>query len=146
MNFKKINEQVEELIKLNNQLAQMKYNDPLYDELEEKIHGIQDHINDSHKDYFEDVIEEIYGKLKSDDDILNFSDYIAKTYVETEKNTYGTQYDVSPEGCIVIGVSHANLKGKTVNGKMYVKPNPLRLIFSLGGIEKVMWTSEDVAV
>ena len=109
MNFKKINQQVEELIKLNNQLALMKYSDPLYDDLEEKIHEIQDTINETQSDYFEDIIEDVYGKLKSDDDILNFSDYIAKSYVESGKNEQGTQYDVIPEGCIVIGVNHENL-------------------------------------
>ena len=51
MNFKKINQQVEELIKLNNQLALMKYSDPLYDDLEEKIHEIQDAINEIQSDY-----------------------------------------------------------------------------------------------
>lgn len=146
MDFKKINEQVEELIKLNNQLSSMSYNDPLYDELEEKIHALQDAVNEKHKDYFEYVIDDIYVKLKCDEDVLNFTDYIAKTYIETEKNEKGTQYDVKPEGCIIVAVSHEKLNGKSVNGRIYIKPNPLRMVFSLGAHDKIVWNSEEVNI
>jgi hypothetical protein len=142
MNYKEINAKLLEIIELNQQLEKLSYNDPAYDTLEDKIHDIQDKLNQEHGEYFEKIISGIYKQLKADDDILNFTDYFARNYQKNGENQFGDQYSVDPEDCIQISFKHDSLKGKTLEGCLYFKPNPLRITFLLGTQERTLWDSE----
>ncbi len=143
MDFKKINQQLIELIDLNQQLEKMNYNDPSYDDLEDKIHAIQDDLNQKHGAFFEKIITGIYKQLNSDDEILNFTDYIARTYKKSTETEFGTQYLVDPDDSISINFKHESLKGKVLEGNLYFKPNPLRIAFLLGAQERILWNCEE---
>ncbi len=143
MDFKNINQQLIELIDLNQQLENMNYSDASYDALEDKIHDIQDDLNSKYGVYFEKIISGIYKQLSSDDEILNFTDYIARNYKKTSENESGMQYMVDPDGAIPINFKHDSLKGKILEGSLYFKPNPLRLVFLLGTQERILWNCEE---
>jgi hypothetical protein len=143
MDFKKINEQIIELIDLNQQLEKMNYNDSSYDALEDKIHDIQDYLNNEHGSFFEKIITGIYKQLNSDDEILNFTDYIARTYKKSTENESGIQYLIDPDDSISVTFKHESLKGKLLEGSLYFKPNPLRIAFLLGTQERILWNSEE---
>jgi hypothetical protein len=146
MNFNEVNQKVLGLIELNDQLADINYNDPRYDELEDKVYGLQDEANAAYGDYFDGVFKEIFKQLNSKDDILNFTDYIARSYmVSGEKNPDGSlKFDNVPEDCTLITIKPEALKGKRIEAKIYLKPNPLRIGFAIGEHERIVWNSETV--
>jgi hypothetical protein len=145
MDFKVLNEKVLEIIRLNEQLEDINYNDPRYDELEDKVYDLQDEINGQAGKLFDEVMANVYKQLNSKDDILNFSDYIAKTYMTSgSKNPDGSiRFDEVPEDSITISVRPEALQGKKVEGKIYIKPNPLRIGFAIGKHERIVWSSEN---
>lgn len=145
MDFRVINEKILELIKLNEELENISYNDSRYDELEDKVYDMQDSLNEGYGKYFDGVMEKVYKSLGSKDEILNFTDYVAKTYlVSGAKNPDGSlKFDEVPEDCISITVKPEALQGKKVEGKIYLKPNPLRIAFAIGKHERVVWNSEE---
>lgn len=142
MDFKKINAQLIELIDLNQQLEKMNYNDPAYDKLEDNIHDVQDDLNNKYGAFFEKIVSGIYKQLNSDDEILNFTDYIARTYKKSTENELGTQYIVDPDDSIAVTFKHESIKGKIFEGNLYFKPNPLRIAFLLGTQERILWNCE----
>ncbi|MDQ3190790.1 MAG: hypothetical protein M3Q58_04280 [Bacteroidota bacterium] len=146
MDFQVVNEKVLTIIKINEQLARITYSDPNYDKLEDMVYDIQDEINEKYGDYFEDIMEDVYKDLGCDDDVLNFSDYIAKTYpVSDEKNPDGSlRFDEVPDNSIVIRISPKALNGKSINAKIYLKPNPLRIGFAIEKLERIVWNSDAV--
>ncbi|HET6243338.1 MAG: hypothetical protein H0V01_11230 [Bacteroidetes bacterium] len=146
MDFGIVNEKVLTIIKMNEQLSRITYNDPNYDQLEDKVYEIQDEVNDKFGDYFEDIMEDVYKELGCDDDVLNFTDYIAKSYtVSGEKNPDGSlKFEEAPNDCIIIRISPKALNGKSINAKIYLKPNPLRIGFAIEKLERIVWNSEQL--
>jgi hypothetical protein len=145
MDFRLLNEKVLELIKLNEKLENISYNDSQYDELEDKVYEMQDELNDKYGKHFDEILSNVYKQLGSKDELLNFTDYIAKTYlVSGAKNPDGSnKFDEVPEDCIIITARPEALQGKKLDGKIYLKPNPLRLGFAIGKHERIVWTSEE---
>jgi hypothetical protein len=144
MDFKVLNEKVLEIIQLNEQLEDINYSDPRYDELEDKVYDLQDEMNEKYGKFFDEVLGDVYKQLNSKDVILNISDYIAKTYMTSgAKNPDGSlRYDEVPEDSITISVKPEALQGKRVDGKIYLKPNPIRIGFAIGKHERIVWSSE----
>ncbi len=145
MEFNLVNKQILELIKLNEKLENISYSDPKYDELEDQVHEMQDTINAKHGKFFDKIIADVYKQLGSKDDLLNLTDYLAKTYlVSGAKNPDGSlKFDEVPGDCITITARPAALQGKNLEGKIYLKPNPLRLGFAIGKHERIVWSSEE---
>ena len=147
MDFRIVNEKVLTIIKLNEKLSRISYNDPTYDELEDRLYDLQDEVNDQYGEYFDDIMEKVYKELGCEDDVLNFTDYIAKTYVVSEeKNPDGSLKFEIPEDCIVIKISPKALNGKSINAKIYLKPNPLRIGFAIDKLERIVWNSEEAGI
>jgi uncharacterized protein YlaN (UPF0358 family) len=146
MDFRVVNEKILKLISLNEDLENISYSDPRYDELEDKVYGLQDEINDNYGKKFDEIMSEVYKQLGSKDEILNFTDYVAKTYlISGSKLADGSlKFDEVPEDCISITVRPEALQGKKVDGKIYLKPNPLRIGFAIGKHERIVWSSEEV--
>lgn len=145
MDFSIVNEKVLSIIKLNEKLSRISYNDPSYDELEDKLYDLQDELNDEYGEYFDEIMKNVYKELGCDDDVLNFTDYIAKTYIVSgEKKPDGSlKFDETPENSIIIRISPEALNGKSINAKIYLKPNPLRIGFAIDKLERIIWNSED---
>jgi hypothetical protein len=143
MDFQKLNEQVLEVIALNDELSKMSYNDPKYDDLEEKLHDLQDKMNDQYGNYFEKVLKSNYKTIGISEDVMNFTDYIAREYME-EKDSKGIiELVPDEETCIPVSISHQSLEGGSMDGFIYVKPNPLRILIGLGKHHRLIWSSED---
>lgn len=144
MDFKNLNSQVLTLIDLNQQLDTLNYSDPEYDKMEDKIHELQDSLNEDYGVYFDKVLIKAYKQVNCGDDVLNFTDYIARNYSKANENTQGTQYTVDPDDCIAVTLSHDSAKGQSFEGTLYFQPNPLRLVLSLGAHERILWNSAEV--
>jgi hypothetical protein len=144
MNFNDVNAKILQLIELNEKLSEISYSDARYDELEDEVYNLQDRLNEQYGKYFDAVLADIYKQLHSNDDLLNFTDYIARTYlISGEKNPDGSlKFDGVPDETPLIVIKPEALKGKKVEGRIYLKPNPLRIGFAIGEHERIVWTSE----
>jgi hypothetical protein len=146
MKYNEVNQKILELIDLNEHLADLNYNDPKYDELEEKVYNLQDEINEAYGKHFDTVIQGILDQLKSKDDLLNFTDYVARSYnVSGDKNPDGSlKFDKVPQESTLIIIKPEALNGKRIEAKLYIKPNPLRIGLAIGDHERIVWSSESV--
>jgi flagellar hook-associated protein FlgK len=141
MNFNDLNKKIETIIDLNIQLSAMDYSNPSYDEFEDNIHDLQDEINDKFGDDFDLILDELYEKFNITDETMFLADYIAGKYEAIEANKFGKQFLADVETAAIVEIDNPKLAGKKVNTAIYIKPNPLSIIMSISGLERVMWTA-----
>lgn len=70
MNFKELEKALQEILDCRASLAKIDYNNPQYDDLEEKLHDLEDDFQDEYGDYLEGVIQTIHDKYCPDNDVL----------------------------------------------------------------------------
>ena len=113
-----------EIIKKKNELRSIGYQDPLYDEIEEKLHHLEDQLMEQHGEEMEQVIQEVHDRLCPDTDVLMPIAYLAKSYVSAEGEDGSETYDVDlKEGVPVILDDYPDQLTR-----MVLLPSPPRLI------------------
>ena len=139
MNWEKLDQQLTELVKKRNQLSQMDYSDEHYDDLEEKLHDLEDEFNEAYEEVLEPELEKIYSKLKSDTDILLPTAYLANEYKEMLPDSKGIiSYEISGNQGVPI---ESDQLGK-VDMRIVIVPNPARFVLLVNGKQlKVLWKS-----
>jgi hypothetical protein len=139
MNWEKLDEQLNEIVKKRNQLSQMDYSDESYDDLEEELHDLEDDFNEEYEEVFEPQLEKIYSKLKSDTDILLPTAYLANKYTEMLPDAKGiVTYEVSGGEGVPI---ESDELGK-VDMRIVLVPNPARFVLLVNGKQlKELWKS-----
>ena len=70
MDIKAMDKALMELTKKRNELKSVGYNDPKYDDLEEKLHDLEDNFLDKFGEDLEKVLQDIHDKHCSDSDVL----------------------------------------------------------------------------
>ncbi|HEX5168757.1 MAG TPA: hypothetical protein VFW11_06260 [Cyclobacteriaceae bacterium] len=70
MDIKALDRALQELTKKRNELKAIDYNDPKYDDLEEKLHDMEDDFLDKFGDDLEKILQDIHDKHCSDSDVL----------------------------------------------------------------------------
>jgi hypothetical protein len=135
MDFKAIDKAIIEIIRCRIELNQIDYSNPSYDELEEKLHDLEDDFQDNYGEQMEDVLQDVHDKHCPDSDVLLPIAYLANNYIITDKN----EYSASPaEGVFVEMENHP---GKDT--KLLLLPNPLRILLSIGANEqKIVWAAK----
>lgn len=119
----------------SNKLRFIEYNNPLYDNYEDKLHLLEDQLMESYGGYLEASLVSLYTKFDLDDEILHPLSYIPRQYEIKEKDGK-LHFEVLPEFCL------------KVNSKKYIKeivkvvllPSPARfVVYLLHTHKELVW-------
>jgi hypothetical protein len=119
--IKALNEAVLEIIQIRQKLDLMDYADPKYDELEDRLHELEDNFAEEYGETLEDAIGDVYEEHCPDGvELLSPLAYI------------GHRYHVLPDGRITIAHADAvyvELKDfPDEDSRIALLPNPLRAV------------------
>ncbi len=135
MDVQAIDKAIQEIIKSRLQLLTLDYSNPSYDDLEEKLHDLEDDFLESHGDEFESVLQDVHDEFCPDSDVLVPIAYIAKAYTINEKN----EFSVAPTEGVFVEMD--DYPGKDT--KLVIVPNPVRIVLNIGNeSQQVVWTAK----
>jgi hypothetical protein len=80
MDIAKLNKNLTLIVEKRIELSKIPYSDEKYDEIEEELHNFEDDFNDEFGDQLEEELSKIYEMLKSDNDVLLPTAYLANHY------------------------------------------------------------------
>ncbi len=123
-----------EIIKSRLELSKLEYSNPVYDDLEEKLHDLEDVFQDSFGDDLESVLQEVHDEYCPDTEVLVPISYIAKVYSINNKN----EYSVAPTEGVFVEMD--DYPGKAT--KLVIIPSPVRIVLNIGTEkQQVVWTT-----
>ncbi len=135
MDVKALDEALLAIIKSRLELLNLDYSDPKYDDLEEKLHDLEDDFQDSFGDELEGALQEVHDEFCPDTDVLVPIAYIAKAYTVNDKG----EYSVAPTEGVFVEMD--DYPGKDT--KLVIVPNPVRIILNIGNDRQdVVWTAK----
>lgn len=134
MNLQKLNTDLVEIVEKRIQLAELRYDDSQYDELEEQLHDLEDNFLKKYDDYLEDLLLDIHDEFCPETEVLSPIAYLAKNYVRKDSNNY----DVLGDQGVWVEIEEIPEK----EAHLVLLPNPLRVVLSTGNFKKVVWKSE----
>ena len=119
MDIKAMDKALEVIVKQREELGRTDYNNPKYDDLEEKLHDLEDDFQDSYGEYLEEALDQVHQQYCPESDVLMPIAYLGKgVFVEAEK-----------------------FPGKEV--KLILAPSPARIILQIGADkQQVVWTAK----
>lgn len=133
MDVKALDKALQEIIKNRMELSKLDYNNPKYDDLEEKLHDLEDNFQDTFGEELENALQEIHDEYCPDSDVLVPIAYIAKQYSVNGKNEYTV---ANTEG---VFVEMDDYPGKDT--RLVILPNPVRILLNIGNdVQKVVWS------
>lgn len=130
MDLKALDKALQALIKNRAELQGLNYNNPKYDELEEKLHDAEDAFQDKYGEFLEDALQDIHDEHCPDSDVLMPIAYIAKKYSISDKGEYSVE---STEGVYVETEKYA---GKDT--KLVILPSPVRIALNIGKDKQII--------
>ena len=132
MDIKALDKALQEIVKTRHDLGKLDYSNPLYDDLEEKLHALEDTFQDSFGEGLESVLQGIHDEYCPDTDVLYPIAYIAKRYVINSRNEF------SVAGSEGVFVEMDDYPGKET--KLVLVPNPARIILNIGvDKQQIVW-------
>ena len=132
MNLQALDKAVQELIKRRSELQKLDYNNPKYDELEEKLHDGEDAFHEKYGEYLEEVLQDVHDEHCPDSDVLMPIAYLAKKYTISDKGQYLVD---ATEGVYVETEKYPGNETKLV-----ILPNPLRIVLNISKDKQlVVW-------
>lgn len=135
MDVTKLNSALLEIIKSRQELASIDYNNPKYDDLEEKLHDLEDDFMETYGDELERALQDIHDEYCPDSDVLVPIAYIAKKYQVSDKGEYTAP---STEG---VFVEMDDFPGKDT--KLVILPSPPRIALTIGTEkQQIVWTAK----
>ena len=119
MDIKALDKALQDIVAQKAELSKLDYNNPKYDELEEKLHDQEDDFQDEYGEYLEEAIQKIHDKYCPDNDVLLPIAYLGEgAAVDLEK-----------------------LPGR--DSKLMLTTNPTRLVLRIGKEkQETVWTAE----
>lgn len=130
-----IDKALQEIIKSRLELATLDYSDARYDDLEEKLHELEDSFQDAYGDELESALQEVHDEFCPDTDVLVPIAYIAKSYIVSGKN----QFSVAPTEGVFVEMD--DYPGRET--KLVIVPGPVRIILNIGNDkQQVVWTAK----
>lgn len=130
MDLKALDKALQTLIKSRGELQGLDYNNPKYDDLEEKLHDIEDAFQDKYGEFLEGVLQDIHDEHCPDSDVLMPIAYLAKKYSVSDKGEYSVE---TSEGVYVETEKYA---GKDT--KLVILPSPVRIVLNIGKDKQVV--------
>ena len=70
MDIKGLDKALQQIVDCRAELSKIDYNNPKYDDLEEKLHDLEDNFQDEYGDFLEDALQGIHDKYCPDNDVL----------------------------------------------------------------------------
>ena len=139
MDLNKLDSALTEIVERRISLSKIPYSDDSYDDIEEELHDLEDGFNEEFGDDLEEELDKIYGKLKSDNEVLLPSAYLANTYVPMLPDASGKiSYEV--KGKEGVPVESEQFDGQDV--RIVIIPNPTRFVMLINGVAlKDLWRS-----
>jgi hypothetical protein len=135
MDVKALDKALQEIIKNRLELLKLDYNDPQYDDLEEKLHDLEDSFQEEFGDELESALQEVHDEYCPDSDVLVPIAYIAKQYIVSGKNEFSV---ANSEG---VFVEMDDYPGKDT--RLVILPNPVRIVLNIGNdVQKVVWSAK----
>jgi hypothetical protein len=118
MDNQELDKALQEIINYRTELAKLDYNNPRYDDLEEKLHDLEDDFQETYGSYLEKALGDIHDKYCPDNDVLLPIAYIgAGIPVELDK-----------------------FPGKDI--RIVLKASPTQFLLSFGkDKQEVVWTA-----
>lgn len=140
MDFKKLNAELANIVEKRIALSKISYADEAYDAIEEELHDLEDDFNDAYGDELESALEKIYDQLKSDNDVLLPSAYLANSYVAMKPDAQGyVNYEVKGNE----GVPLESEQFDKMDVRLVLVPNPTRFVLRINGKSmKDMWIAK----
>jgi hypothetical protein len=135
MDTKALDKAIQEIALRRNELKNLDYNNPKYDDLEEELHDLEDSLQVKYGDYLEEVLQNVHDKFCPDTDVLFPIAYLAKSYIVNGTN----EFSVSNNEGIFVEVD--SIPGKDT--RLVIVPNPVRVILNVGrDQQQVVWTAK----
>ncbi len=115
MDLAALDKALQEIVKARAELKKIDYNNPQYDDLEEKLHDMEDDFQDAYGTYLEEVLQKVHDEHCPDSDVLMPIAYLGDGVpVEADK-----------------------LPGKDV--RLTLEVNPLRIYLKLKDKQELVW-------
>ena len=136
MNAQELDQDLVNIIKVKNKLAQIDYNDSAYDQVEEDLHDKEDDFIDKYGDYLEEALRKVHQEHCPDTEVLLPIAYLAKKYVRGNGDSV---FDVThDEGVLVDADQYPDKLTRLV-----LVPSPTRLMLQIGkSAREEVWNSE----
>jgi hypothetical protein len=135
MDIAALDKALQAIIQCRNELSKIDYNNPKYDDLEEKLHDLEDDFQEEYGDYMEEILQDVHDEYCPDSDVLLPIAYLAAQYTISPKNEYSVP---ATEG---VFVEMDDYPGKET--KLVIIPNPLRVVLNIGkDQQKVVWKAD----
>ncbi|PZR31974.1 MAG: hypothetical protein DI538_20210 [Azospira oryzae] len=135
MDVKALDKAIQEIALTRNELKKIDYNNPKYDDLEEKLHDLEDDFHMIFGDQLEEILQDIHDKFCPDSDVLYPIAYLAKSYDVNSKN----EFTAAPTEGVFVEVD--NYPGK--DSKLVIIPNPTRIVLNIGkDKQEVVWIAK----
>lgn len=140
MNFKKLDEDLFELIKKKMDLNALSYDNEEYDDVEEELHDMEDDFNEKYGEFLEEALQQVHDEFCPESDVLLPTAYIANTYVlEKDNRTGEVVVQVSPREGVLVEVEQY-LNHET---RIAFVPNPMRIVLNIDRKRsEIVWESE----
>jgi hypothetical protein len=140
MDYKKLDEDLNTIVEKRIALSKISYADETYDDIEEEMHDLEDDFNDNFGDELEDILEKIYAQLKSDNEVLLPSAYLANEYQSMMPDAFGkVTYEVTG----IEGVPVESEQFDKMDVRLILIPNPARFVLHINGKSmKDLWVAK----
>lgn len=130
MDLRKLDQDLSVLVEKKIALSKIPYADAAYDDIEEELHDLEDDFNEEFGDELESILEKIYNQLKSDNDVLLPSAYLANNYSPLAPDSFGkVTYEVKGKE----GVPVESEQFDKMDVRIVLVPNPSRFILQING-------------
>ncbi|GHB23631.1 hypothetical protein [Mongoliitalea lutea] len=140
MDFKKLDQDLTAIVEKRIELSKLSYADEAYDDIEEELHDLEDDFNDDYGDELEEALDKIYAQLKSDNEVLLPSAYLANSYVPMKADSKGqVTYEVKG----LQGVPLESEQFDKMDVRLVLVPNPTRFVLQINGKSmKDIWVAK----
>ena len=119
MDLKALDIALQAIVKKQEELKGIEYNNPKYDDLEEELHNLEDDFQNTYGEYLEEALQDVHDELCPDNDVLLPIAYIGEgIYVEVD-----------------------DYPGKET--RLLLEPNPTRITIKVGkDKQEVVWKAK----
>lgn len=136
MDTKKADKDLIEIVKTRLELSELDYSNSKYDELEERLHMMEDTFHENYGATLETALQDVHDEYCPDTNVLLPIAYIAKKYILNEKNIYSP----APNEGVIVEMD--DYPGKDT--KLVLVPNPLRIILCIeNNQQKIVWSATE---
>lgn len=140
MDTEKLDKAILRIAEVKTALSELDYSDPQYDDMEDRLHNLEDAFLEQDGEILEDIIADVHEELCPDEDVLSPISYIADSYLKLGENDNGLVLDVNTEQGVMVNLGEGKFKSQP---RLVVIPNPLRVILNVDGSRFRVWPKSE---